>query len=101
MSNLKKKTHPLKASHVCLAGILLLLMLAAFLLWFANANSTQSVPATPIQIYFVGQYFAYFAKCVKTGKRPEIAAIESTRDTIRVLELETKSALADGKIIKL
>ena len=44
---------------------------------------------------------AYFAKCVKTGKRPEIAAIESTRDTIRVLELETKSALADGKIIKL
>ena len=56
MSNLKKKTHPLKASYVCLAGILLLLMLAAFLLWFANANSTQSVPATPIQIYFVGQY---------------------------------------------
>jgi len=36
---------------------------------------------------------AYFAKCVKQGRRPAIAAIESTRDTIRVLELENQSAL--------
>ena len=44
---------------------------------------------------------AYFAKCVKTGKRPETASIESTRDTIAVLELEVKSAFAGGKEIKL
>jgi len=44
---------------------------------------------------------AYFAKCVKTGTRPEIASIESTRDTIAVLELEVKSAFANGKEIKL
>ena len=44
---------------------------------------------------------ANFAKCVKTGKRPEIASIESTRDTITLLELEVKSALADGKLVKL
>ncbi len=43
---------------------------------------------------------AYFAKCVKTGKRPETASIESTRDTIKVLQLEVKSALANGKSIK-
>lgn len=44
---------------------------------------------------------AYFAKCVKTNTRPETASIESTRETIRILQLETKSALAGGKRIKL
>lgn len=44
---------------------------------------------------------AYFAKCVKTNTRPETASIESTRETIRMLLLETKSALAGGKRIKL
>ena len=44
---------------------------------------------------------AYFAKCVKTNTRPETASIESTRETIRILLLETKSALAGGKRIKL
>ncbi len=44
---------------------------------------------------------AYFAKCVKTGKRPESASIESTRDTIAVLEQEVKSAFAGGKEVKL
>ena len=44
---------------------------------------------------------AYFAKCVKTGKRPETAYIESTRDSIAVLELEVKSAFSGGREIKL
>lgn len=44
---------------------------------------------------------AYFAKCVKTNTIPEVASIESTRETIRILLLETKSALAGGKQIKL
>lgn len=44
---------------------------------------------------------AYFADCVKKGVRPEIASIESTRDTITVLEQEVKSAFAKGKLIKL
>lgn len=44
---------------------------------------------------------AYFATCVKKGVRPEIASIESTRDTIAVLELEKKSAFAGGKKMKL
>ena len=44
---------------------------------------------------------AYFAKCVKTNTLPDFASLESTRETIRVLLLETKSALAGGKRIKL
>lgn len=44
---------------------------------------------------------AYFADCVKKGIRPEIASIESTRDTITVLEQEVKSAFAKGKLVKL
>ncbi|MBQ2281951.1 MAG: Gfo/Idh/MocA family oxidoreductase [Kiritimatiellae bacterium] len=44
---------------------------------------------------------AYFAKCVKINTRPEVASIESTRETIRILLLETKSALSNGKLIKL
>ena len=44
---------------------------------------------------------AYFADCVKKGVRPEIASLESTRDTITVLEQEVKSAFAKGKLIKL
>lgn len=42
---------------------------------------------------------AYFASCVKKGVRPETASIESTRDTISVLEQEIKSAQAGGKKI--
>ncbi len=47
------------------------------------------------------QEIAYFAKCVKTGKRPETASIESTRDTIALLEQEVKSAFAGGKLVKI
>lgn len=43
---------------------------------------------------------AYFASCVKKGKRPEIASMESTAETIQIIELEQKSAFAGGKRIK-
>ena len=38
------------------AGVLLLLLLAVFLLWFNKANSNQSVGATAAQVYFDGEY---------------------------------------------
>lgn len=44
---------------------------------------------------------AYFAKCVKTNTRPQIASIESTRETIRIILAETKSALSASKTIKI
>lgn len=43
---------------------------------------------------------AYFAHCVKTGTRPEKASPESTAESIRLIELEQRSALAGGKKIR-
>ena len=51
-----KKLKNLKKTPFMVVGVLLLLSFAVFLLWFGNANSSQSVPATPIQIYFEGEY---------------------------------------------
>ena len=44
---------------------------------------------------------AYFASCVKTGKAPTVATPESTGESIRIIEVEQKSAFAGGKRIKL
>ncbi len=44
---------------------------------------------------------AYFARCVKTGAKPEKALPESTLNTIRLIELEQKSALAGGRKIRI
>ena len=38
------------------AGILLLLLLAAFLLWFNNSNSMQAMPSMVGSVYFDGEY---------------------------------------------
>ena len=38
------------------AGVLLLILLAVFLVWFGRANSSQAVSATPAQVYFEGEY---------------------------------------------
>ena len=42
---------------------------------------------------------AYFAKCVKTGADPERCLPESTRLTVRLVELERLSARAKGKAL--
>lgn len=39
-----------------MVGILLLLLLAVFLLWFGNFTSQQAVPALVGQVYFDGEY---------------------------------------------
>lgn len=60
-------------------------------------------PVKKIKMKGKNMYFneiAYFAKCVKTGKAPVISNPESTRDTVRIIELEEKSANANGKKIK-
>ena len=45
-----------KSSYLQVAGILLLILLAALLLWFNNINSTQAIPATVAQVRFYGEY---------------------------------------------
>lgn len=41
---------------------------------------------------------AYFAKCVKTGKRPETSTPESTRESLRIIFTEERSAKTKKKI---
>ena len=56
MSGLKEKFYILKKSYLHLAGILVLLSLAALLLWYTNANSTQALSAMVAQVRFYGEY---------------------------------------------
>ena len=56
MPNLKHKFQKIKRSHWQVAGVLLLVFLALFLVWFNNRNSTQANPALMAEVYFGGEY---------------------------------------------
>ena len=56
MPNSNRKFHIFKSSHLQVAGILLLILLAALLMWFNNVNSTQSISATVAKVRFYGEY---------------------------------------------
>ena len=63
MSNLKDKFQKLKNSYWQIAGVLFLILLAAFLLWFNNFSSMQAQPALIAQVKFEGEYHWYECKC--------------------------------------
>ena len=48
--------HIFKKTSVQIAGVALLVLLAVFLLWFNNRNSTQAMPAMVVGVYFDGEY---------------------------------------------
>ena len=56
MGNIKYKFQKIKKSYLGFAGILLLLLLAAFLLCFNNSNSMQAMPSMIGSVYFDGEY---------------------------------------------
>ena len=56
MSELKNKSHIFNKSHLLEAGILVLILLAALLLWFTNTNSPQALSAMVAQVRFEGEY---------------------------------------------
>ena len=56
MSELKNKSHIFNKSHLLEAGILVLILLAALLLWFTDTNSTQALSAMVAQVRFEGEY---------------------------------------------
>ena len=56
MGNIKYKFQKIKKSYLGFAGILLLLLLATFLLWFNNSNSMQAMPSMTGSVYFDGEY---------------------------------------------
>lgn len=56
MSELNCKNHLFKRANLQIAGILLLIFLAALLMWFDNSNSTQAIRATVAKVRFYGEY---------------------------------------------
>ena len=56
MQYLKNKFQKISKRRLQVIGVLFLLLLAVFLLWYGNANSIQSVGATAAQVYFEGEY---------------------------------------------
>ena len=56
MQDLKIGRISLKKSHFLIAGVLLLLLFAVFLLWFNNSTSMQADAALLAQVYFDGEY---------------------------------------------
>ena len=56
MTNFKSKFQKNKKTYFQIAGILLLLLLAAFLLWFNNSTSMQSMPSIVGGVRFEGEY---------------------------------------------
>lgn len=56
MSFLRNKLKKLKKSHLQVVGVLVLIFLALFLLWFNNSTSMQAQPAMMAQVYFDGEY---------------------------------------------
>ena len=56
MSGLEEKLYIFKKSYIHVAGVLVLITLAALLLWFTNNNSTQALSAMVAQVRFYGEY---------------------------------------------
>ena len=56
MPELKKRMNLFQKTYLQVAGIILLLCLAAFLLWFNNTNSMQAISALVAQVRFYGEY---------------------------------------------
>ena len=56
MPCLKSSSRKIKTSHFQIAGVLFLIFLAIFLVWFGNFNSKQSANATAAQVRFTGEY---------------------------------------------
>ena len=56
MVNIKSKFRKIKQSYLQIAGIVLLLLLAAFCLWLNNSRSMQAMPSMVGDVYFEGEY---------------------------------------------
>ena len=56
MPEFKNKFSTFTKRYVPIVGVLLLLLLAIFLLWFNNSNSMQAMPSMIGSVYFDGEY---------------------------------------------
>ena len=56
MTKFKEKINKVTKSHVLIAGVALLVLLAVSLLWFNDRNSVQAESAMVADVYFAGEY---------------------------------------------
>ena len=56
MPHSKHLFHKIQKTHVQIAGVVLLILLAVLLLWNGNRNSMQAEAAMMAQVYFEGEY---------------------------------------------
>ena len=56
MLDFKNKFQKIKKTHVLVAAVVLLIVLAACLLWFNHSTSMQSEASMVAQVYFDGEY---------------------------------------------
>lgn len=56
MPNAKSRLQIFKSSYLQVAGILLLIIFAALMMWFNHVNSTQAISATVAKVRFYGEY---------------------------------------------
>ena len=56
MENSKHEFQLFQSAHIQVAGILLLIFLAALMLWFNNINSLQAISAISAKVQFYGEY---------------------------------------------
>ena len=56
MFDMKRRLKSFKTVPLQAMGVVILICLAAFLLWFNNANSNQAVGALAAKVYFAGEY---------------------------------------------
>ena len=56
MPNIKNRLYLFTNSRMQMAGVLILILLAAVLLWFNSTNSSQAVSAMVAQVRFEGEY---------------------------------------------
>ena len=65
----------LNKTTLIIVAIALLFLSAVVLLWQGNKNSVQSIPTTPAQVYFAGEY------CIGNGEWQEIVSGEHISST--------------------
>lgn len=56
MPNANNRLQIFKSSYLQVAGILLLIIFAALMMWFNHVNSTQAISATVAKVRFYGEY---------------------------------------------
>ena len=76
MTGLKEKLRKFPKSYLQIVGVLILITLAAVLLWYNQTNSVQSVAATAAQVYFDGEYRIEDGEWQPIGEGTHISALQ-------------------------